>query len=123
MELVQQAYDGIVAIAADGSEVSLSVYIGRMQRYAGVREHHLAAAVRYDGLLRERTGADKSLVLLGMCCMLATKFWDDETLLNSYWAKIIGISPSDVNAYEQWVLEGIQYDLYDTTAVAMGVEG
>lgn len=112
MNTLATTYKGVQAVSEEGQCISAKQYFKRLQRYAMIQEYHFKSASRYEKLARERSGAEKSLVLIGLCCMLASKFHDDDVLLNSVWAQILGLSLKDVNTYEQWLLQELQYDLF-----------
>jgi len=112
MEALLVTYEGVQALSEGRGCISAKQYFKRLQKYGHIQDYHCISARRYDRIARERSGAEKSLVLIGMCCMLASKFHDDDVLLNSCWAKILGLSLEDVNTYEQWLLQELQYDLF-----------
>ena len=97
--------------------MALDAYLSRIFRYANCSPACYVLAFIY---LERLVAADRQLRvpalsvhrLISTCVLVATKFLDDSYYNNSYFAKIVGISLTEMNALELELLGRLDWRLH-----------
>jgi len=100
--------------------ITLKEYLERIAKYSGCSSESLVLALVYiDRIIQ---GSQNFIVnsysihrLLITSVMLAAKFFDDQYYNNAYYAKVGGVSYSEMNALEVEFLFMLNFDLFVTT--------
>jgi Cyclin len=97
--------------------VALDAYLSRIFRYANCSPAcYVLAFIYLERLVEADAGLRITALsvhrLISTCVLVATKFLDDSYYNNSYFAKIVGISLTEMNALELELLGRIDFRLH-----------
>ncbi|KAH3766554.1 Cyclin [Pelomyxa schiedti] len=111
----QKVINGITGQAQSGG-VCLAWYLGRLVQYGGFSECSLVASLALIDRVVDRnlefavTDSNVHTLLLASV-LVASKFYEDEFYPNSYYARVGGVTPDEMNELEIAFLVLVRFDL------------